>query len=237
MSPEFDYDVFLSHSSKDMPVVRELAKRLMADGLRVWLDEWVIQPGDIIGLKIEQGLEHSRTLVLCMSENAFASEWVTLERHTILFRDPTNQQRRFIPLRLDNAPVNDTIKQFAYVDWRKKSSEQYAKLLAVCQPQTFSPQSQPLPGLLYESTPFSLGHTSSVLSVAVTGDGRRALSGSADKTVRVWDVESGKCLATLEGHTNWVNSVGVTRDGRIFSSANNGVLRYGEKSIRINQFL
>jgi hypothetical protein len=50
MSTQFDYDVFISHSSKDKPVVRELANRLKQDGLRVWLDEWEIQPGDMIGL-------------------------------------------------------------------------------------------------------------------------------------------------------------------------------------------
>lgn len=116
MRDQFDYDVFLSHSSKDKPAVRELAERLKGDGLRVWLDEWVIQPGDMIGLKIDEGLEHSRTLILFMSANAFASDWTTLERHTALFRDPTNRRRRFIPLRLDDAPITDTLRQFAYVD-------------------------------------------------------------------------------------------------------------------------
>jgi tetratricopeptide (TPR) repeat protein len=133
MDEQFKYDVFISHSSKDKPAVRELAERLRRDGLRVWLDEWEIQPGDPILLKIEEGLEQSRTLVLAMSANAFASEWVTLERHTAMFRDPTNQRRRFIPLRLDDAEIKDALKQFAYVDWRQKSDEQYAKLLARCQ--------------------------------------------------------------------------------------------------------
>ena len=37
MSTEtFPYDVFLSHSAKDKPVVRPLAERLRADGLKVW---------------------------------------------------------------------------------------------------------------------------------------------------------------------------------------------------------
>jgi hypothetical protein len=129
MSEQFNYDVFISHSSKDKPVVRELAERLRKDGLRVWLDDWEIRPGDMIGLKIEEGLEQSRTLVLAMSANAFASEWVTLERHTAMFRDPTNQQRRFIPLRLDDAEIKDTLKQFAYVDWRQMANEEYARLL------------------------------------------------------------------------------------------------------------
>jgi TIR domain len=114
----FEYDVFISHSSKDKPVVRQLAERLRGDGLRVWLDEWIIQPGDSIPLAIENGLEQSRTLILCMSANSFASEWVTLERHMVMFRDPTNLQRRFIPLRLDGAVIKDNLKQFAYVDWQ-----------------------------------------------------------------------------------------------------------------------
>ena len=51
----------------------------------------------------------------------------------------------------------------------------------------------------------SLGHTDSVLAVALSGDGRHAVSGSHDNTVRAWDVEGGRCVATLEGHTDEVN--------------------------------
>ncbi len=97
MSRVFAYDVFLSYSSRDKKVVHALAKRLKQDGLRVWLYEWAIKPGDMIGLKIQCGLEQSRTLVMCMSSAYFDSEWGTLEHHTLLFRDPTNAQRRFPP--------------------------------------------------------------------------------------------------------------------------------------------
>ena len=44
----FDYDVFLSHSAKDKAVVRSLAERLRADGLKVWFDQWVLKPDDSI---------------------------------------------------------------------------------------------------------------------------------------------------------------------------------------------
>jgi hypothetical protein len=76
MTTNFEYDVFLSHSSKNKPAVRDLAERLKRDGLRVWFDEWEIHPGDLISIKIERGLEQSRTLILCMSGESFASEWV-----------------------------------------------------------------------------------------------------------------------------------------------------------------
>ena len=100
LSTEFQYDVFLSHNQADKPRVRRLAERLRAAGLRVWFDEWIIQPGDDIYLAIERGLEAARTLVLCLSPAALGSDWVGLERSTVLFRDPANAGRRFIPLLL-----------------------------------------------------------------------------------------------------------------------------------------
>jgi len=97
MSDPFAYDVFLSHSSKDKAAVRALAERLRKDGLTVWFDEWVLKPGDNIPAKIDEGLERSRVLVLCMSANAFGSDWAQLESGTFRFRDPLNKDRRFIP--------------------------------------------------------------------------------------------------------------------------------------------
>ena len=94
MADDFPYDVFLSHSSKNKPVVRAIATRLRADGLRVWFDEWSIKPGDNIPAKIEEGLGRSRVLVLCMWANAFGSDWAQLEAGTFRFRDPQNTERR-----------------------------------------------------------------------------------------------------------------------------------------------
>ena len=57
------------------------------------------------------------------------------------------------------------------------------------------------------------GHTSLVDAVAVTPDGRYAISGSSDNTLKVWDIKSGKEMQTLAGHTGWVYAVAVTPDG------------------------
>ena len=130
----YRYDVFLSHSSADNPVVRELAEQLRAAGLRVWFDEWLIQPSDVISAKIEEGLEHSAVLLLCMSANAFGSDWVSLEGHTAIFRDPQNLERRFVPLRLDDAPIKAMLRGFAHIDWQSEADRQaqLGRLLQAC---------------------------------------------------------------------------------------------------------
>ena len=62
------------------------------------------------------------------------------------------------------------------------------------------------------------GHKNWVLSVAFSADGSLLLSGSADRTIRLWDVEISECLQTLEGHGNWVMSVVFSSDGELIAT-------------------
>jgi len=57
-------------------------------------------------------------------------------------------------------------------------------------------------------------HASPVTSVAVFADGRRALSGSEDGIVRLWDLATGAQLDQVEGLTGGVGSLTVLPDGR-----------------------
>ncbi len=136
---DFEFDVFLSHSSKDKDIVRPLAKRLHDDGLRVWFDEWSIADGAMIPLAIEDGLQKSRRLVLFMSVNAFGADWVTLEHQSFRFSDPANRTLRFIPARLDDAELKPSLIAFKYIDWRKQEEEAYQRLLTACRPPSTTP--------------------------------------------------------------------------------------------------
>ena len=228
----FDYDVFLSHSSKDKPVVRAVAERLRNSGLTVWFDEWEIQLGDPIYSKVREGLERSRILILFMSRNGFGSDWATLEHQTILFTDPLNRKRRFIPLRLDDGDIPVVLRQFKHLDWRAPTDDAYQSLLRACLPvvrptESTTPDSSSGPSKSKPKRPSGrkrppirsprrtlLSHEDRVETVAVTADGRRAVSGSVDNTLRVWDLDTGACTAVLEGHQGEVMGVTVTTDGR-----------------------
>jgi len=73
--------------------------------------------------------------------------------------------------------------------------------------------------------PFS-GHTASVLCMAISADMHKAASGSEDRTVRIWDVDSGKELRRLEGHRGAVRAVAFSTDGRqILAAGDDRLLR------------
>ena len=136
MVNDFQWDVYLSYSTKDKPVVLDLAHRLQNEGLRIWLDDWELNPGDHMRLKIEHGLENSRTVIICMSKAYFESEWTQFERNRVLLNDPINEQRHFIPVRFDDATIAEPLTDFVYIDWRQQSKNEYHKLVAACRPDS-----------------------------------------------------------------------------------------------------
>ena len=71
------------------------------------------------------------------------------------------------------------------------------------------------------------GHEGYVRSVVFSRDGKQLASGSYDKTIKIWDVTTGKVLNTLKGHEGLVNSVGFSPDGKQLASGSD------DKTIKI----
>lgn len=61
--------------------------------------------------------------------------------------------------------------------------------------------------------------TSSLLSCALSADGRCLVSALPNATLKVWDTASGSLLATLKGHAGWVESCAINADGSLVVSA------------------
>ncbi len=62
------------------------------------------------------------------------------------------------------------------------------------------------------------GHTKSIWSVAFDADGEMIASGSADQSIKLWNVGSGKCLHTFTEHQHWVCSVAFHPQQNILAS-------------------
>ncbi|ETO17126.1 WD-40 repeat protein, partial [Reticulomyxa filosa] len=75
------------------------------------------------------------------------------------------------------------------------------------------------------------GHSDKVFSVQFSPDGNRIASCSSDKTIRVWDVSSGKQIQCLEGHSSSVTSVQFSSNGdKVVSGAKDNTIRLWDVS-------
>ena len=63
------------------------------------------------------------------------------------------------------------------------------------------------------------GHTAQVWGVAFSTDGHWVASGGEDRTVRLWNAETGEEVKTFRGHSLWVSRVAFSPDGQHLASA------------------
>jgi len=65
---------------------------------------------------------------------------------------------------------------------------------------------------------FLKGHSGRVYSVAFSPDGCTLASGSYDQTIKLWDMETHREIATLKGHSNTIDSVAFSPDAQMLAS-------------------
>ncbi|MBD2452007.1 WD40 repeat domain-containing protein [Nostoc sp. FACHB-152] len=65
------------------------------------------------------------------------------------------------------------------------------------------------------------GHSGKVNTLAISTDGKTLVSGGEDKTIKVWNLQTGELKRTFLGHTGKVNAVAISADSQIIASASN----------------
>ncbi|MET0791256.1 MAG: toll/interleukin-1 receptor domain-containing protein [Polyangiaceae bacterium] len=114
------YDVFISHNRADKAWAHALADRLSEERwnyrtLRPWLDEQVLDPGDIDESELTTALDRTRHLVVALSPESVASRWVQFEASYFVEQDPDCSRVTTVDLR-----PNDGIAKLANatrVEW------------------------------------------------------------------------------------------------------------------------
>ncbi len=101
------YSCFISYSHEDKSFASRLHDQLQARGIRCWLDEHELLPGDDIYKEVDRGIRRWDKVILCASEHSLTSWWVDREITTAIEKEQQIYKNRgelvlaIIPLNLD----------------------------------------------------------------------------------------------------------------------------------------
>ncbi len=186
-----------------MPKPEDIPLPEIIPSVKPWMDE-----------EIEADTQRIIKNPTCLDRIKLFSQFVNSEAHNLIKYSsyPLFCVQQAYNL-ANTGPVHDTARKILKND---------TKTITILHKKSSLPPFNPHPGTLRTLE----GHTGPVNAVSLTPDGHRAVSGSHDGTLRVWDVESGQCLCTLYGHTASVVAASLTPDGhRAVSGSRDKTLR------------
>jgi TIR domain/Pentapeptide repeats (8 copies) len=103
MSPLDFYSCFISYSSKNQPLAERLYADLQSKGVRCWFAPEDMKIGDKIRPRIDESIRLYDKLLLVLSEDSVASQWVEHEVETAMGKELEGKPNVLFPIRLDQA--------------------------------------------------------------------------------------------------------------------------------------
>ena len=109
------YDLFLCHNKSNKDWVRKLAIDVENEDyenrkLKVFFDEWDIQPGANIVLEINKALYQSRFVGVVVSPEMLQADWPTMEWTIAVSNDPSGRKNKVIPIWLGDCDIPGPLK-------------------------------------------------------------------------------------------------------------------------------
>jgi len=118
--------MFLSHSWQDKAFTRKLASGLQAHGIRVWLDEAEMLPGDSLIKKLERAIRDMDYLCVVLSPDSVESEWVQREVEIALHEEIEGKMIKVIPLLYKKCDIPPFLHNKIYADCTTETRYQKA---------------------------------------------------------------------------------------------------------------
>ncbi|WP_052517633.1 TIR domain-containing protein [Archangium violaceum] len=138
------WDVFLNHNSKDKPLVEQLARRLLEQGIRPWFDKWDLVPGDEWLPVITGAVREIRCMAVCIGPKGWGPVQDS-EMQNAQYRAMSDPGRRVIPVLLPGAEQTELrglLENRTWIDLRQDDAEEFRRLCSAIHGRA------PGPGLL-----------------------------------------------------------------------------------------
>lgn len=161
------YSCFISYSHADKSFARRLYDALQGRGIRCWLDEHQVLPGDDIFEQVDRGIRLWDKVLLCCSKDSLRSWWVddeitkTYEKEQMLMRQRGEKVLALIPLTLDDYLLSGKWKSGKasqvkvrlaadFIGWKRsnrKFDEQFERLVKALRSDAGGREAPPMPKL------------------------------------------------------------------------------------------
>lgn len=159
------YSCFISYSHEDKSFAKRLHDQLQAQGIRCWLDDHQILPGDNIAKEIDTGIRLWDKVLLCCSEHSLKRPWVNREMEKALQKEERLWNERgceilaLIPINLDGALFewdghwkSEIVKRHApdFTGWEQDNAKfeaQFERVLKALRADDAARERPPIPKL------------------------------------------------------------------------------------------
>ncbi|MEG4860948.1 hypothetical protein QUB75_26310 [Microcoleus sp. K1-B6] len=221
---EFKQELGKMSREKRLYTLESLTKHLVESGQGEKLHQ-LLTDFDFIEAKLDE-----------LGVQALLEDYDLATDSNLLREQDQSRDLYLIPYALrQSAPILERDKtQLASQLWGRLlafENPEFQRMLEQAKQSKNSPWLRPLRGNLV-ALPFGGcglllgGNHSGVQAVAIAPDGKRAISASSDKTLKIWDTDTGRELRTLTGHTGSLRGAAIALDGlRAISALDDNTLK------------
>jgi hypothetical protein len=151
--------IFLSYAREDEEKVKKLYQRLSDAGLKPWMDQEDLLPGESWKLRISQAIRQSDFFLVCLSDNSIDKRgWIQREIKQALdiWQEMLDSDIYLIPARLEDCEVPERLSDFQWVDLFEEDG--WTRLVKAIQ-EGMKRRTPVAKSIVRESTPLSESET------------------------------------------------------------------------------